>query len=526
MTLRLFLPMDSGAVSAGADTVADAVLGHAERHKLDIELVRTGSRGLYWLEPLLEVATGKGRIGFGPLETEQVADLMERLKAGEEEAADHPSCLGVVEELPYLKEQQRLIFSRCGVTDPFSLPDFFAHGGFDGFRAALQMSPDQVVDAVIESNLRGRGGAGFPTGIKMKTVAAQAGPEKHVCCNGDEGDSGTFADRMLMEGDPFSLVEGMLIAAWACGAEKGLIYVRSEYPAAISALKRAVDLLRKEGWLGTDIQGSGFSFDVEIRRGAGAYICGEESAMLESLEGKRGQVRAKPPIPAICGLKGRPTLVNNVLTLASLPFILVRGSAAYRTFGHDASAGTQAFQLSGNVRRAGLVEVGFGVTLARLIEGFGGGTRSGKPVKCVQVGGPLGAYLTPDRFDCPMDYESLAARGGMLGHGGIVVFDTDADMAQMARFAFEFCAIESCGKCTPCRIGAVRGMETMDRLLHGDEPEESARLIRDLCEVMESGSLCAMGGLTPQPVLSALNLFPAEFGLPADQGAAGVEKGR
>jgi formate dehydrogenase iron-sulfur subunit len=375
---------------------------------------------------------------------------------------------------------------------------------------------------VTQSGLRGRGGAGFPTGIKWKTVSEAQADQKYVCCNADEGDSGTYADRMLMEGDPFTLIEGMLIAGVATGATRGLIYIRSEYPHAVRTMRRAIGVAEDAGYLGANIAGTGKSFTLEVRVGAGAYICGEETSMLESLEGKRGMVRAKPPIPALKGLFGKPTVVNNVLSFASVPMILAQGAAAYQALGTGRSRGTQPFQLAGNIKRGGLVELPFGVTLGELVEDYGGGTRSGRPVRAVQVGGPLGAYLPASQLHLAMDYEALAAAKAMLGHGGIVVFDDTVDMADQARFAMEFCAIESCGKCTPCRIGSTRGAEVIERLKAGRETQKNLKLLNDLCEIMKDGSLCALGGLTPMPVKSALAHFPEDFGLPPGAGASSL----
>ncbi|HHG91205.1 MAG TPA: formate dehydrogenase beta subunit [Devosia sp.] len=514
MRTRIFVPGDSGAVSVGADRVAAAFIELAKTGDKKIDLVRTGSRGMYWLEPLVEVETPEGRLAYGPVTAQDVASVWEATLTGD---TGHSLCLGLVDKIEFLKKQNRVMFSRLGIIDPLNIDDYQAHGGLEGLKKALSTSPDDIVEAVAESGLRGRGGAGFPAGIKWRTVAAQdAAEQKYICCNADEGDSGTFADRMLMEGDPFLLLEGMIIAGLAVGATHGLIYVRSEYPAATKSLKMAIDILRDAGWLGETVGGSKHAFDITVRRGAGSYVCGEESAMLESLEGKRGEVRAKPPIPAISGLFGQPTLVHNVLTLASVPTILADGAGAYKALGTGRSRGTQAFQLAGNVKHGGLVEVAFGLTIRELIEDFGGGTASGKPFKCAQLGGPLGAYVDEGMLDLPMDYEALAGAGAMLGHGGIVVFDENTDMAEMARFAFEFCAIESCGKCTPCRIGAVRGRELMDKLIAGKDIDSCLTLIKDLCEVMEEGSMCAMGGLTPLPVKSAIKLFPADFGLAPD----------
>ncbi|QXH58316.1 formate dehydrogenase beta subunit [Pseudomonas maumuensis] len=513
--LNLCISCDSLARAVGADQVADAVAREAAQRNLPLRIKRTSSRGLYWLEPLVELDTAQGRLGFGPVTPEDVPGLLDAL-AGEH--AGHALALGPVEDIPYLKTQQRLLFARAGITRPLSLDDYHANGGFEGLRQATLLDGDEVVAAVLDSGLRGRGGAAFPAGIKWRTVRQAPATQKYVVCNADEGDSGTFADRMLMEGDPFLLIEGMIIAGLAVGASKGYIYVRSEYPDAVRALNEAILLAREAGYL--DVAGSGVAFDLEVRVGAGAYICGEETALLESLEGKRGIVRAKPPLPALEGLFGQPTLVHNVLTLASVPIILAKGAAYYRDFGMGRSLGTLPFQLAGNIRHGGLVERAFGLTLRELVEGYGGGTASGRPIKAAQVGGPLGAWVPPEQFDTPLDYEAFAAIGAMLGHGGVVLADDTLNMAGMARFALQFCAEESCGKCTPCRIGSTRGVEVVDRLIASTDPayrESQAGLLRDLCDTMQYGSLCAMGGMTPYPVVSALKHFPADFGLEAAQ---------
>jgi formate dehydrogenase iron-sulfur subunit len=508
MSVRVFVPGDSSALSVGADAVASALSREAHVRGADVAIVRTGSRGLFWLEPLVEVETSGGRIGFGSVAPEDAVSLFE---AGFLAGGPHPKALGRVEEIPYLARQQRLVFARCGVTDPFSLDDYRRHGGFRGLERALSLRPEATLEEVLASGLRGRGGAGFPTGVKWRTAASVEADQKYVVCNADEGDSGTFADRMLMEGDPFLLIEGMAVAAVSVGATMGYVYIRSEYPHAFAAFSRAIERARAGGLLGPSVLGSGKAFDLEARLGAGAYICGEETSLLESLEGKRGQVRAKPPLPAISGLFGKPTVINNVLSFASTPWILEHGAAAYANYGVGRSLGSQPFQLAGNVRYGGLVELAFGVTLRELVEGFGGGTRTGRPIRAVQVGGPLGAYFPARLLDTPLDYESLVSAGGMLGHGGVVVFDDSVDMARQARFAFQFCAKESCGKCTPCRIGSIRGMETVDKIVAGRDRQKNVQLLRDLCEVMTDGSLCAMGGLTPLPVLSALDHFGEDF---------------
>ena len=515
--LKLFIPCDSVARAVGADQLAAALAAEAERRQIALQILRTSSRGLYWLEPLVELESAAGRLGFGPVAVEDTASLLDALAT---DPASHPLALGLVEQIPYLKTQQRLLFARAGITRPLSLDDYRSHGGFDGLAKAALMDGADVVAAVLDSGLRGRGGAAFPAGIKWRTVRDAPSGQKYVVCNADEGDSGTFADRMLMEGDPFLLIEGMIIAGLAVGASKGYIYVRSEYPDSVRALNEAVLLAREAGYL--DATGSGVAFDLEVRVGAGAYICGEETALLESLEGKRGIVRAKPPLPALEGLFGQPTLVHNVLTLASVPIILAKGAPFYRDFGMGRSLGTLPFQLAGNVRQGGLVERAFGLTLRELVEGYGGGTASGRPLKAAQVGGPLGAWVPPSQFDTPLDYEAFAALGAMIGHGGVVVADDTLNMAGMARFAMQFCAEESCGKCTPCRIGSTRGVEVVERLIASSDPayrQEQADLLRDLCDTLQYGSLCAMGGMTSYPVASALKHFPADFGLASPEAA-------
>jgi formate dehydrogenase iron-sulfur subunit len=510
--MKVFVPGDAAAVALGADGVAEAIRREAALRGAPVEIVRNGSRGMVWLEPLVEVETPEGRTGYGPVDAASVPALFE---AGFLGGGEHPTRIGRPEEHPFLKKQTRLAFARCGITDPLSLDDYRAHGGLKGLERAIAMGPAAILEDVIASGLRGRGGAGFPTGIKWRTVAEAKAPRKYIVCNADEGDSGTFADRMMMEGDPFCLIEGMAIAGIAVGATKGYVYTRSEYPHAIAAMNAAIGRARESGILGERVLGSAYAFDMEVREGAGAYVCGEETALLDSLEGKRGQVRAKPPLPAHVGLFGLPTVVNNVMSLASVPFILAEGAAAYRDYGMGRSRGTMAIQLAGNIKYGGLFETAFGITLGELVDGIGGGTASGRPVKAVQVGGPLGAYFPRALFDTPFDYEAFAGRDGLIGHGGIVVFDDSVNMAEQARFAFEFCAFESCGKCTPCRIGSKRGAETIDKIRVGTDAEANLALVQELCETMKLGSLCALGGFTPYPVLSAIRHFPEDFGFRA-----------
>ena len=509
--VTIFVPRDAAALSVGADEVAAAIAAEAKKLNKPVKIVRNGSRGMLYLEPLVEVETAKGRVAYGPI---SASDVPELFKAGFLDGAKHKLGHGLTEEIPYFKKQERLTFARCGITDPLSIEDYRKHGGFKGLQAALDMKPIDIVTEVTTSGLRGRGGAGFPTGIKWKTVHDLKADQKYVACNADEGDSGTFADRMLMEGDPYCLIEGMTIAAIAGAATKGYIYIRSEYPHAIDVMKEAIEIARKANWLGDNIQGSKYSFDLFVRRGAGAYICGEETSMLESIEGKRGIVRFKPPIPAIEGLFGKPTIINNVMSFAAVPIILEKGGEFYKNYGVGRSRGTLAFQLAGNIKQGGLVEKAFGVTTRQLIDDWGGGTATGKPVRAVQVGGPLGAYLPQSKLDVPMDYEEFMKVDAMVGHGGLVVFDDTVDMAKMARFAMEFCAVESCGKCTPCRIGSQRGVEVIDKIIADDNREANLTLLADLCVTLTDGSLCAMGGLTPMPVMSAVNGFPEDFNRP------------
>jgi formate dehydrogenase iron-sulfur subunit len=518
--VTLYVPRDAAAIAVGADRVARCIADEARTRGHDVHIVRNGSRGLLWLEPMIEVVTSAGRVAYGPVAPGDVSGLFDAGFIDPPSATPHPLHLGLTEHIPYLKNQERLTFARMGVTDPLSLADYEAHEGYAGLRRALSLAPADIVQQVLDSGLRGRGGAAFPAGIKWKTVLATPAAQKYIVCNADEGDSGTFSDRMTMEGDPFMLIEGMTIAGIATGATKGYVYIRSEYPHAIATMNEAIGIATTAGFLGDDIFGSGHSFALEVRKGAGSYVCGEETALLESLEGKRGIVRAKPPLPAITGLFGKPTLINNVITLATVPLILARGAAFYRDFGVGRSRGTLPIQLAGNIKRGGLVEKAFGVTLRELLYDYGGGSASGRPIKAVQVGGPLGAYLPESKWDLPLDYEAYAAAGGTVGHGGIVVHDDTADLSKLARYAMEFCAIESCGKCTPCRIGSTRGVEVIDKIRANQDRDEQVVLLRDLCDTMVHGSLCAMGGMTPFPVLSALDHFPQDFGIVAAEPAA------
>ena len=509
MSTRFLVPRDTTALALGSEEVAAVLGAELVSRALKAEIVRNGSRGAFWLEPLLEVDQGVQRLAFGPVTATDVPGILDALQGV---PVEHPLCLGPVDSIPWLASQQRLTFARAGQNDPLSLEAYCQQEGFRGLERALALGPQGVVDEVAASGLRGRGGAAFPAGIKWQTVLDTAAAQKYIVCNADEGDSGTFADRLLMEADPYQLIEGMIIAGVAVGATQGFIYLRSEYPAALDVLSAAIARAETAGYLGDDICSSGRAFHLEVRVGAGAYICGEETSLLDSLEGKRGMVRNKPPLPAIRGLFGQPTVVNNVLTLAAASTVLARGPQYYRDFGSGRSRGTLTVQLAGNILRGGLVEIPFGATLREVLEDFGGGTFSGRPMRAIQVGGPLGAYLPEAQWDTPLDYEAFAAIGAMLGHGGVVVFDDTVDMGAQARFAMAFCAAESCGKCTPCRIGSTRGVEVIDRIIAREAPAQNRALLHDLCDTMESGSLCAMGGLTPSPVRSALAHFAEDFG--------------
>ena len=507
MTLRARLPKDAASVALGADMVAASLHDAARKAGVALELTRTGSRGMFWLEPLLEIETKSGWTAYGPVSADHVPEILKAAATG----GPHALALGPIEEIPFFKRQTRLTFARCGTIDPDSLDAYEQGGGLAGLKRALELEPAGILAEMTQSGLRGRGGAGFPTGIKWRGAAEANAERKYIVCNADEGDSGTYADRMLMEGDPFLLIEGMIIAGIATGADYGYVYIRSEYPHAIATMQRAVETARANGLLGTKTAGAHYAFDLEIRSGAGSYVCGEETALLDSLEGKRGLVRAKPPLPVHKGLFGAPNVINNVLTFAAVPTILEKGAKFYAEFGEGKSRGTMPIQLAGDIRHGGLFETGFGLTLGALIEEIGGGTRSGRPVRAAQVGGPLGAYFPPSLFDTPFDYEAFAARNGLIGHGGIVVFNDSVDMAAQARFAMEFCAAESCGKCTPCRIGSVRGQELLDRIVKTSDAGADIALLRELCDIMKSGSLCALGGFVPYPVMSALEHFPEDF---------------
>ncbi len=495
--MKAKLSKDSTAMALGVEDVA------ALLREQDVEVDYVGSFGLHWAEPILHLTKQGQMWTFKNANPQSIPRILDSISSD----SGPPACehyLGPIAEESYFSNQTRLVFNRAGFDNPLQLPDFTL------LDKLLASSPTSLIDAVETSGLRGRGGAGFPAHIKWRTVADTESDQKYIACNADEGDSGTFSDRMLMEADPFKLIEGMIVAGYATGSTKGIIYLRSEYPIALDWLSQAIEISYANNLLGPDIRGSGVQFDLEIFVGAGAYICGEETSMLESLEGKRGQIRFKPPLPAVAGLFGKPTLVHNVITLASVPGIFEIGAEEYASLGVGASTGTMPFQISGNVKRGGLIEIPFGASVRTLIEEYGQGTLSGRPLRAVQIGGPLGAYLSERELDTPLTYEDMASIDAGVGHGGLVVFDDTVDLRQQAEFAFEFCEIESCGKCTPCRIGSVRGKELMRRF-GNDTDIRTIQLLDDLCEVMEQASLCQMGSMTPIPVRSAMQRFPEDF---------------
>ena len=493
-----YVPLDSVAVAMDADAIAEQLM------RAGVTVVRNGSRGLAWLEPLIEVENDNERIAYGPISTDTVADLITD-GVLHHQVTRHLLCRGPIDNHDFLKSQHRLVFDRIGHDSPLGIPDL------TDVLQALATPPDVLIDMIETSGLRGRGGAGFPAHIKWRTVKETEAPSKYLVCNADEGDSGTFADRLLLEGDPFRLIEGMVIAGYATGANHGVVYLRSEYPIAETIFEQALEVAREHNLIGPNVLGSDFDFDLELFVGAGAYICGEETSLLESLEGRRGQIRVKPPVPAISGLLSMPTLVHNVISFASVPAIVRLGGDVYRDLGVAPSSGTMSFQLAGNVKRGGLIEVPFGITLREMVEGYGHGTLSGRPFKTLQIGGPLGAYLSQRELDIELTYEAMADIGAGIGHGGLVIFDDTVDLAEQARYAFEFCELESCGKCTPCRIGSVRGKETMEQIISGRASDQEFNMIDDLCEVMDRTSLCQMGGMTPIPVRSAMERFPGDF---------------
>ena len=415
-------------------------------------------------------------------------------------------------EIPFYKMQQRIVLEHCGHIDATSIKEYLAIGGYRAFeKALLDMSPEDILNEMTESNLRGRGGGGFPLGRKWTSVAKQKSPTKYIVCNGDEGDPGAFMDRSIMEGDPHSIVEAMTICGYAIGSRQGLVYIRAEYPLAIQRLKTAIAQAREYGLLGERILGTDFCFDIEIRYGAGAFVCGEETALIHSMEGNRGEPTLKPPFPAEAGYLGKPTNVNNVETLANIPIILTKGAEWFSSIGTERSKGTKVFALAGKINNVGLIEVPMGTTLREVIYDIGGGIKGGKKFKAVQTGGPSGGCLTEKHLDTPIDFDNLLAAGSMMGSGGMIVMDEDDCMVSVAKFYLEFTVDESCGKCTPCRIGNKRLLEILDRITRGLGRDEDLDELQNLARVIRDSSLCALGQTAPNPVLSTLENFWDEY---------------
>ena len=487
---RLYLSNDTSSQAAGVGHLAEWL-----QERTDIQLLRTSSRGAFYLEPMIERDGPEGRLLWPNVTVDDLPNVI----AGRG---------GVpADNVPYLAKQTRATFSNFGITQPLALDEYRAPGGFNGLEAALAMSPDAIIQELKVARLRGRGGAAFPVWNKWRAALQTEADEKYVVVNADEGDAGTYCDRMVMEGDPFRLIEGMLICAHAIGASKGFIYCRQEYPAAAAAVRTAIRKADEAELLELD----GRTFSIDIVLGGGSYVCGEETALLESLEGRRGVVRAKPPYPAISGLYHRPTIVSNVLTFAIVPSILARGGAWHASLGTEASRGTAVLQIGGRVKQPGLVEIPFGMTLRHVLEEFGGGMTAGARFKAVQVGGPLGSLFPESRLDIPICYDAFADAGAILGHGGIVVYDDETDMVELARHFMAFTADESCGKCTPCRIGSIRAREILELVQSGRAKPDDLTLLADLGETMKTASLCALGGRAPYPVMTAIEHFGNEF---------------
>ena len=504
--IKIYIPKETSACSVGSDLIAEKINALTQEHK-HISIIRNGSWGAFWLEPFVEIEINGNRVGASYLNKD-----ISHLTSIEEFIDDfNNSKPHNILEIDFIKQQTRLVFSRIGLDDPLDLNQYCNSGGYKGLEKSFEIGQQKTIDEIKKSGLNGRGGAAFPTAIKMQTVLDQESKTKYVACNADEGDGGTFSDRLIMECDPYSLIEGMTIAAYSVGANHGYIYLRSEYPLAKYFLTGAIKILKSHNLLGKNILGKNFTFEIELRIGAGSYVCGEETAMMESIEGRRGLVRSKPPLPAIKGLFHQPTLINNVITLASMSVILLHGNEIFSQFGSGKSVGTMPYQLCGNIKQGGLIEVPFGITLNEMIYDFGAGTFNEKPVHAVQIGGPLGMYLPTNLLNTPLTIEALMDLKGSLGHGGVIVFDDSTNMALQAKFAMDFCAIESCGKCTPCRIGSVRGVELIDKIYNGTAVKADRILLEELCETMETTSLCAMGGMTPNPVRSIMKYFPNEM---------------
>lgn len=487
---RLYLSNDTSSKAAGIERLAQEWAGHP-----DVELIRTSARGAFFLEPIVERDTPNGRVAWTHVHPGDLTLIL----------ADEGGT--PVDRIRFLADQTRITYADFGLIQPLSIENYREYGGLKGLDRAHALSPEEIIGELKTSGFRGRGGAAFPVWKKWEVARHTEADCKYVVANADEGDAGTYCDRMMMEGEPFRLIEGMAICARAIGANRGYIYCRQEYPVAQKVIKRAIAIAEQNGMLDRD----GRRFQIEVFRGAGSYVCGEETALLESLEGRRGVVRAKPPYPAVAGLYGRPTVVSNVLTFATVPSIIARSGQWYASMGTERSRGTIALQIGGRVKQPGLVEIPFGATLEHVLDRFGGGMTPGARFKAVQVGGPLGSLFPAEKLDIRICYDEFAKAGAILGHGGIVVFDDETDMVQLARHFMGFTADESCGKCTPCRIGSVRAREILERIERGQGRLGDLEVLADLGETMKTASLCALGGRAPYPVLTAIEHFGHEF---------------
>jgi len=515
----IYIGAGSCGLAAGAADTQQAVEEYLSRHQFEARIVPVGCIGPCYLEPLMDVQMpGRPRISYSNIAAKDVEPVLQGFfEKGEIPKYHLAGHFGESEfdgvprffDLPMLKPQVRIVLRNCGIIDPDDLDQYLARDGYRGFEKCLTMSWQEVVDTVKRSGLRGRGGAGFPTWRKWATCREQQSDERYLICNADEGDPGAFMNRSLIEGDPHAVLEGMLIAGYAIGATHGYIYIRAEYPLAIKRLKKAMAQMREVGLLGEKILGSDFSFDIKIKEGAGAFVCGEETALIASIEGKRGMPRTRPPFPAVAGLRGKPTIINNTETLGTLPNIIRNGAEWYAGYGTETSKGTKTFSLVGKVRRTGLIEVPLGMTLRQVIYDIGGGTQ--KPFKAVQSGGPSGGCLSEEFLDLPIDYEHLAEAGAIMGSGGLIVVDAGTCIVDMAKYFMTFTQRESCGKCVPCRVGTRHMVEILERVCDGKADFSDLDKLEKLGRTVKNGSLCALGSSAPNPALTTLKYFRPEF---------------
>jgi len=520
--VRILIGLGTCGIAAGGRGVLAALEEKLVQEGIEADVVKVGCIGMCFNEPLLDIIRpGHPRVSYGQVTAKMVSEIVGDYVLGENPRPDlavavigDESFAGIPSwnDLPFFKHQCRRVLQNCGIVDPEMIEDYVCLDGYRALAKALaEMSPEEIIEEVKKSGLRGRGGAGFPTGLKWQFTYQASGSPKYLVCNFDEGDPGAFMNRSEVEGDPHALLEGIVIGAYAIGAHQGFIYGRAEYPLAIQRLKRAIAQAEEWGFLGDDILGSGFSFHIAIKEGAGAFVCGEETALMASIEGRRGMPRPRPPFPAQSGLWGKPTLINNVGTFFNIPLILSKGADWFASIGTEKSKGTKVFSLVGKVVNSGLVEVPMGTPLHEIIFGIGGGIPNGKKFRAVQTGGPSGGCLPAGLLDLPVDYESLAEAGSIMGSGGMVVMDEDTCMVDIARFFLSFTQVESCGKCVPCRLGTKRMLEILERICQGEGQEGDVDLLLELCETVKLGSLCALGQTAPNPVLSTIAHFREEY---------------